>query len=170
MTKGKKIIVSIMMACIMFFTGTFATNVFAAGSETLPIGEHNIGSFTFTNTNLTPVKTMPSGAQKVGFLIRFKKADTDRGIGQVKLTVQIRNSSGQVVAQRVERDISGYTTGVYRKYTPMYIGPISVSPGEKYQIFFDASSVNPAESNGNYRSISIISFLSYVNVDEVIVN
>ena len=138
-------------------------NVLRSGEEVHGIGEYHIGEFTFTNNNLTPVKTMPEGARTLRFNVKFKKADIDRGIGQVKLNVQVRDINGNIVTQRTLADIAG-TQGGLPRITSLNTDTINVSPGEKYQIFFDASSVNPEESNGNYRSITVYSFTSYINV------
>ena len=164
----KKTMISFLIAIVMLFASMTSVNVYAAGEEVLPLGEYPVGSFTFTNTNLTKPKTMPNGAQKLNFLIKFKKADIDAGIGQVKLTVQVRDMSGKVVGGKTVNDTSGWVGGVYNRNSTLFIDNIYVSPGQRYQIFFDASSVNPSQSNGNYRSIQIISFVSYVNVNNIV--
>lgn len=135
-----------------------------AGAETLPMGEYHIGNFTFTNNNLTPRKTMPSNARTWSLYIKFRKADSDAGIGQVKLTVQIRRADGTVVASATTKDNSGEYSGgnYYRRYASLAMPTISVKPGEQYHIWVDASSVNPSESNGNYRSIDILDIQSYI--------
>lgn len=167
MIKAKKnIIVSLVLAMVMLFTGTLATTkVYAAGEETLPIGSHYIGSFTFTDTNLTKPKTMPNGAYKLVIGVRFRKAATDQGIGQVKLKLQIRDTSGHVLTEKVVNDTSSqWASG----YVAFITDPISVSAGQKVQIYFDALSVNPSQSNGNYRSIEINRFDSFINMDTII--
>lgn len=162
MTKRKKhIIVSFLIAFVMLM-GTMI-NVYAAGTETFPIGSHNINGFTFTNNNLTPVKTMPNGVQKLVLGVKFRKAATDKGIGQVKLTIQIRDITGRVVTQKIVDDTSyNFASG----YTTFVTDPISVSGGQKYQIFFDASSTG--QSNGNFRTIEIGSFYSFINMNTIV--
>lgn len=162
MIKTKKAIISFLMALAMLVSSIFVTQVQAAGEETLPLGSYSIGGFTFTDTNLTPIKTMPAGAQTLGFGVTFRKSPTDAGIGTVKLTMQIRDLSGNILAQSTKVDRSDYDI----RFTRLYVGNINVSPGQKYQVFFDASSFNPSESNGNYRSIQLYTFASYINVDE----
>lgn len=136
---AKSIILSLIMAIAMLCSSVISTPVQAAGTETLPLGSYAIGSFTFTNTNITPVKTMPAGAQKLTIVVAFRKADTDAGIGQVKLTVQIRDLSGRVVASKVVPDQSNYECGSFKRFTNLCIADLPVSPGQQYQIFFDAT-------------------------------
>lgn len=168
MSRSKKsMIASFLLAIIMLFVGTCTINASAAGEETLPVGSHYIGNFTFTDTNLTKIKTMPNGAQTLRIGVKFRKSPTDAGIGQVKLTVQIRDTNGHVITTKVVNDITGYINGTNPRYTVLLTDEINVSAGQKYQIFFDASSVNPSQSNGNYRSIQIMSFDSFINVSEV---
>lgn len=169
MTKKGRMIFSLLMAVVMVCVSIAPVQVFAAGTETLPLGEYSVGGFTFTDQNLTPVKTMPAGAHTLNFLIRFKKADIDTGVGQVKLTVQVRDMNGNVVASKVVDDISGYVTGSYKRATTVFIDDIPVTPGQQFQLWFDASSVDPSQSNGSYRSIQIVTFVSYVNVDEIVI-
>lgn len=164
MAKSRKAIYSFLITIMMLMTSTFASNVQAAGIETLPPGEHYIGGFTFTNTNLTPVKTLPRNTRTLGFIIRFCKSPIDKGIGRVKLNVQVRDINGKKLAEKTLQDTSDITGW---RDTEMFISVPDVYEGQKIQIFFDALSVNPAESNGNFRSIWVTSFLSYVNVPEI---
>lgn len=138
------------------------STTYAAGTETLPKGEYSIGSFTFTDTNTTPAKTMPSGAKKLKFTIAFRKAAGDRGIGQVKLTVKIKDSKGNVVSSNTVRDTASSECGSFKRVSYLYTNEISVKGGGKYKVFFDASSVDPSKSNGHYRSIQVLSFVSIV--------
>lgn len=161
----RSIILSLVLAMAMLFTGTFATKVYAEGTETLPVGIYNISTngFTFTDTNLTKVKTMPANANTLVFGIKFRKATTDQGIGQVKLKFQIRDTRGNVIQEKVVTD-----TGNRNGYTMFVTDPITVSPGQQFQLYFDAISVNPSESNGNYRSIEISIFRSFINQDTIV--
>ncbi len=182
----KKNIVMVLLMAIVVLTGNFSSVlsyakegsvemvaddscdntgiVLRAGAETLPMGEYHIGSFTFTNNNLTPRKTMPANANTWNLYIKFCKAPSDSGIGQVKLTVQIRRTDGSIVANATVKDTSGEYSGgnYYRRYSSVILPTISVKPGDVYQIWVDASSVNPSQSNGNYRSISILDIQSYI--------
>lgn len=111
--------------------------VFASGPEPLPYGSHNIGPFTFTNTNTTPVKTVKSS--KVYFSILFVKAPKD--------------ATGKFITSpyTVAQPTSIFTTPTYN------LG----KKGRKIHIWFDASSVGT--SNGKYRSIKVLSYASYVS-------
>lgn len=162
MTKTKKsIIVSFMLAMIIALTSLFPTTARAAGTETLPIGQYSIGSFTFTDNNLTQVKTMPSGARTLVFGIKFRKAANDTGVGQVKLRFQIRNTNGLILQQQVVTDVQDRNG-----YTMFVTDPLNVSPGQQFQLFFDA--VSAGQSNGNYRSIEVAIFNSYINCDIIV--
>ncbi len=163
MKKKTKILLSLLMAFAMLLGGIPSIKAAASGRETLPVGAYSVGGFTFTNYNLTPVKTMPNNARTLRFEVVFRKADKDAGVGKVKLTVQIRNSRGQAVCTKVVEDTSGWNGIYFNRGTQLKTSQINVSPGEKYQIFFDASSVDPAHANGKYRSIEVISFTSFIN-------
>lgn len=131
------------------------TVISRAGVETLPYGQHSIGAFTFTDTNLTPVKTV--AGTKVQFLIGFRKASNDAGIGQVKLKVQIRDASGSAISPVWE-----YTPDPDSIATSIVTPELNLGyAGRRIQIWLDASSVGA--SNGNYRSLYISPFISYVN-------
>lgn len=135
-----------------------------SGHDVLNPGYQSIGGFTFTNTNLTPYKTVGQGAQTLKFKIYFRIAPTDRGIGKVKVSMQIRDTSGHALSgvtsaiDRYNPDPNNFVRGTY-----LETEKIHVNPGQKVQVWFDVSSVNPAESNGNYRSAWVVTFTSIVN-------
>lgn len=149
----KKRIISLFMALALMIVGMPCASASAAGRETLPSGIYEIGSFTFQNTNLSPVKTV-SGT-KLGLGISFKKAPTDKGIGNVKLTVQIRDANtGAVLVQKTEVANEGGNK-------MLTIAPIDLGyAGRKIKIWYDASSTGA--SNGNFRSITCNSVKSCV--------
>lgn len=126
-----------------------------SGTETLPIGSYSIGNFTFTDTNLTPVKTV-SGS-KIALGISFRKAAGDAGLGNVKLTVQIRDTSGRALSPKWE-----YTANPNAVLTYVVTPEIDLGySGRQIQIWFDASSAG--QSNGNFRSIEVTHFNSFVS-------
>lgn len=129
----------------------------AGNNEVLPLGgPYQIGPFTFTDTNLTPTK-IPAG-RYVDFIILFKKASKDAGLGNVKLTINVRDANtGQILT----RDF------VQVADTNPYAGTILATnyidlgyANRPIQIWFDASSTG--QSNGNFRSIEIMDFASFV--------
>lgn len=145
----------IVMAIVMLVGFTFSTRTYAAGTETLPIGYTRIGGFTFTDTNLTPVKTV--SGRYMNIFLHFKKADIDAGIGNVKLTVNVRDANtGQIISPTyvwtADPENKVYTSVVLPKVDLGY-------SNRRVQIWFDASSTG--QSNGNYRSITFSGF----NVD-----
>ena len=133
MKKTKKIITSIML--IMAMCIFMVQPVFAAGNETWYIDhEGNYeATYTFTDNNLTPYKTMGDSAYLVIFG-DFKKADY--GDSNIKLTVEIRDyPSGNVLDRRVV-DNTNYPN------TNMFVVTAQVYAGQRIQIFFDASSID----------------------------
>ena len=131
-------------------TETADASVERAGTETW-YGSGFGGSYTFTNYNLTPVKTMG----KSGTLVisgSFHGADGYANSSPIKLTAQIRSTSGVVKASTVEVDDRSGAT--------FFSVVASVSAGEKIQLYFDASSI--ANPPGIYRS-------AYVSYDYAII-
>lgn len=125
-----------------------------AGVETLPYGMYDIGAFTFTDNNYTPVKTVEGSVVSFGFL--FQKASIDQGIGPVKLTVQICDENCNPISPKWEYALNS-DSAMMGVYTPDFnLG----YAGRKIRVFCDASSVGA--SNGHYRSIWVRSFTSYV--------
>lgn len=114
-----------------------------AGNETWT-GSGFGGAYRFTDYNLTPVKT----AGQSGTIVIYGSFSGDDGysdVSPIKLTAQIRNTSGGVKASSVTVDNrSGATTFSVSAY---------VSRGEQFQLYFDASSI--ANPPGIYRSATI---------------
>ncbi len=111
-----------------------------AGTETWT-GSGFGGSYTFTDTNTTPVKTMG----KSGTLLISGYFYGDDGYASshpIVLTVEIRSTSGAVLGRTsVIDDRSGAVD---------FAVSAPVSAGQKIQLFFDASSAY--SSPGIYRS------------------
>ena len=111
-----------------------------AGTETWTGSGHG-GSYTFNNYNLTPVKTMGESGR---LLISgsFYGTDGYASSSPIKLTVQIRSTSGAILVNRsFVDDRSGNV--------PFSIS-VNVTAGQKVQLYFDASSI--ANPPGIYRS------------------
>ena len=105
-----------------------------AGNETWT-GSGFGGAFRFTDYNLTPVKTMgQSGLLAItGY---FYGDDGYADSVPIKLTFQIRDTSGRVLATTVVEDT--------RNGNIPFVISCSVSQGQKIQLFMDASSIgNP---------------------------
>lgn len=111
-----------------------------AGNETWT-GSGFGGSYTFTDYNLTPVKTMGKSGTLVisGY---FTGNDGYANASPIKLTAQIRNTSGGVKGSSVTVDDRSGSTA--------FAITASVSKGEQIQLYFDASSI--ANPPGIYRS------------------
>lgn len=143
--KKKRRLISYLVAFTLMLGSINDISAFAAGVETLPFGRYDIGDFTFTNTNLSPTKTV-SGT-RLGLGISFKKASIDAGLGNVKLTVQIRDANtGEVLA--TENEEANENSNKMLTIKPVDLG----YSGRKIKIWYDASSTGV--SNGKYRSIT----------------
>ena len=105
-----------------------------AGNETWS-GSGFGGSYTFIDYNLTPVKTMGES----GTLIisgSFTGNDGYANASPIKLTVQIRSTSGAVLGSTV--------VGDDRSGATHFAVTAPVSKGQQIQLYFDASSIaNP---------------------------
>lgn len=121
-----------------------------AGTETW-YGSGFGGSYKFTDYNLTPVKTMGNSGTLV-ISGNFYGADGYANSSRIKLTAQIRSTSGVVKASTIVVDDRSGST-------PFTVS-CSVSAGEKIQLYFDASSI--ANPPGIYRS-------AYVSYDYAII-
>lgn len=135
-----------LMMAVMLFTSAFSTQVFAAGTETWYSGWVTEPTITVTNNNLTPVKTMgASGTLHVSCHFEARPDLEPAGCPNIKVTMQIRNTSGTVL--RTATLAAGSFWDVINLELP-------VNQGEQYRIFFDVSSVsyNP---NGNWRIADI---------------
>lgn len=123
-----------------------------SGVETLPEGKwYDIGSFSFTDSNVTPVKTVPGEYLTLG--IQYEKASFDAGSGPMLLTIRIMDyyTSEYIATEQYPiADPSSY-------YTQMdfYMG----YAGRKINIKFELSSTNGSTVK---RSAKVNTFRSYV--------
>ena len=165
-TNRRKRFLGIVLAAVMLASTMLSTSVFAAeehdtltenvvpraGEETLPIGYYSIGSFTFRDTNLTPVKTVAGRYMQI--MLGYSVASSDQGLGGIRLTVEVRDAyTGAVIGRyqgTVERGATAYASPTFD------LG----YAGRRIQFFFDASS--SGASNGNYRTAYIQSFTAHV--------
>lgn len=125
-----------------------------SGVETIPYGVYNTGGFTFTNNNLTKVKTI--AGSKISFTIAFKKASIDAGIGNVKLKFQVRDIYGNAISPVYEMAASPNGYDRFLTIDDLNLG----YTGRKVQFWYDASSTG--QSNGNYRSIQVVYCKTFV--------
>lgn len=144
MTKTSSIprkLLAFVLVTVMAITA-FSTQAFAAGVETWYASWVSEGTITVRNNNLTPVKTMGvSGTLHIVAEVSGRSDLEPSGCPPVKLTVQVRDLNGNVLASgSVSEDAAA----------PLVHINLPVTAGQKVQIFFDISSVsyNP---NGNYR-------------------
>lgn len=144
MTMTKRLLAFVLMAVLTI--SAFSTQAFAAGVETWYGDWVNEPTITVRNNNLTPVKTMgESGTLHVACGIKGRPDLEPSGCPLVKVTMQIRDQNGNVLASGTVREDA---------FMPQIHLSIPVVAGQKIQIFFDVSSVsyNP---NGNYRVADI---------------
>lgn len=128
-----------------------------AGTETLPLGEYSIGKFTFYGWNTTPVKTIPAGASTISFRIWWKG---DYNVSpRTQLYFQIRDTNGNALSPMYSSidQYYPYDPG-YVRFTQLTIRPISVSPGQKIQLYFRTDN----DPSGSERKADILSFVSYI--------
>lgn len=150
MTKKRVCGISFALAIVMVLSMVFTVPIQAAGTnEVLPIVTYNIGGFTFTDTNLTPTK-IPAG-RYITVSATFKKASIDAGLGNVKLSMNIRDAyTGQVISKTYVQPADA--TG--QNWVILLTDKIDLGYANRpIQIWFDASSTGA--SNGNYRSIEV---------------
>ena len=163
MRKIKKLLVGLLVSASMFITTvspalaaeeTVSMEVETAspraGNETWT-GSGFGGSYTFTNNNLTPIKTMgKSGRLLISghFYGTDGFASSSPSSSPIKLTVQIRSTNGNVLASTEVIDT--------RNGNIPFSVAANVTAGQQIRLFFDASSI--ANPPGIYRS-------AYVNYD-----
>lgn len=159
-TKMNIRIIGILMAVVLFVNMLTAT-AHAAGPEILKTGTTYIGSFTFTDTNTTPIKTI--NGTKVTFQVYWRTADgggdapnVDQGIGNTKLTLQIidANTNKALTSKKVFYPQDNDSWYQYAEIS------VNVTKGQKVKLWFDASSVGT--SNGKYRSIYVRDYYAVV--------
>ena len=101
MTKTSSIprkLLAFVLVTVLAITA-FSTQAFAAGVETWYASWVSEGTFTVSNNNLTPVKTMGvSGTLHIVAQVSGRSDLEPSGCPPVKLTVQVRDLSGNVLA------------------------------------------------------------------------
>lgn len=131
-------------------TSNIATTSISTRGGTENWGEaqkKNVGTFTFKNNNLTPVKTIT----KSGYLylhVKYSKADSYDG--NVMLTVKIKKSNG---TQLTNDTFYSYGKEEMTSWT-------HVSAGDKIQIFFDASTTTGPSAH--YRSANVTYYYTLI--------
>lgn len=155
MTLKKRIFTCLMAILMLLPIG--ATNVYAAGHDVVPLNAwHDIGDFTFSNTNTTPYKTSTGRYLTLGFMMQ--RSTSDRGVATTPIRVEIK--------------ILDYSTGRQIGSTQTMYLPTSTSlgtnssfewdlgySGRKFCIFFESFSYN-GPTNGNYRTV-YVDYTSY---------
>lgn len=135
-------------------TGTGNTVMPRAGVETLPYGQwYDVGTFTFTDANITPTKTVPG--RYLTLAIGFKKASIDAGLGDIKLKIQIRDANNNPITDYLDYGTAGELPHFCQDIIDLGWA------GREIHIVFDACSAGT--SNGNYRSAEIMYFRTYVD-------
>lgn len=149
--------VTMVMACVPYkafaaVTANSETSSISAVQE-LHQGNNNLTVFTFTNRNTTsPKKVLGT---KVRFEGQFRKAPGDQGIGNVVLTLRLKDTNGNFITGEYKVTASG--TGFTSFKTPDWnIGYY----GREICLWSDASSAGA--SNGHYRSIQFTNLRAIV--------
>lgn len=137
-------------------SSTYSTNVNIpyAGEATNFLRALGVSEYIFRNQETMGTITMSNNpsTHRLVLSLACMKAASDNGIGDVKLTIRLIRSNGTYAFNKTI--VCPY--GAPAIYNSLNSGDnISVSPGERLTVWVDASSVNPSQSNGNYRSIDI---------------
>lgn len=159
----KKVLV-MLIAIICNFAITIPT--FAASEEYTLVSKNNnvtravhtfgpglnqtVGSFTFSNYNWTPIKTISgtSTFRRFYFNGYFKKADSYNGL--VKLTLKVKRvSDGKIIFNKV---FEPNTNGEGLFCTDVFYADLNGY--DQVQLYFDASTYN-ATPPGPYRSLYV---------------
>lgn len=122
------------------------------GVEDWKYGTNHMSPFTFTNTNTTPTKTILGTNVKIAGVAC--KAPGDAGIGNVILTIRLKDENGNFLPFIYTKELSSAFSSFE---TPKWD---LEGYGKKIHVWFDASSAGA--SNGHYRSIQLTSFRGIV--------
>ena len=150
--KLKHRITSCLIAMIMVLS-LGVSNAYASGTETFYLN-HNyyVGSFTFTDQNTTPVKTVQGRYLYTYF--NMSRASIDQGIPTTPIVVTV-----EVIDANTYQVIK---TAYYYLSTSGYLGDGFETDlgyaGREIRYRFDASSYN-GPTNGHYRSAYIETFM-----------
>ena len=123
-----------------------------SGVETLPEGQwYNIGTFSFEDHNVTPVKTIPG--EWLTLKIQYSQAYDDPGTGPMQLTVTIIDYYTGAYIDSEVYPIANPSSVTHQE--DFYMG----YEGRKVHIRFDLSSTNGSTA---VRSADVNVFQSYV--------
>ena len=157
--KATKRLIAMLLVAVIMVAGVFAVPAFASELEETSIGaragtenwgsatKQHVGTFTFKNNNLTPVKTITQS----GYLylhVNYSKADSYDG--DVMLTVQIRSANGTQLT-------NDYFYSYGRDEMTAWV---HVSAGDQIQIFFDASTTTGPSAH--YRSANVTYYYTLI--------
>lgn len=154
---SKKIIKRLLTfaVAICMAIGSFTTvPAYAAGEEQFPYAgaEFYVGKIPDFSSNMTQFKTAPSDPRthRMIFRCEFKRGSSDEGLGEVKLNVYIKRE-GSSNLELITTGNLGRTTSSKYYAVSFQTDWFTVSPNERFQIYFDVVSANPAVSNGSLR-------------------
>ncbi len=134
--------------CLSSALSAYADNVTVFG-----YGYNRINDMTIENKNTTPGKQIPGNYIQISF--NFRRASSDRGVGDIKVTIQILDEDFRPITKKVVTCSAGYDYEGYES-DMIYLG------GENKIIHFWMDISSAGSSNGHYRKADINEF--YVNV------
>lgn len=137
-----RIFISIAIICALLMMTPFTTfAAVTAGTENWGNSTSTyVGSMHLTNNTLSPVKTITKSGT-LHIVGNFTGEDIDADTSPIKLTAQVRKTSGEILTSTTEYDT--------RNGLVQFSMSCSVTNGDQLRIFFDASSIsNPP---GYYR-------------------
>lgn len=138
----------ILAVCVSNSLSAYADNITIFG-----YGYNHIDNMTITNKNTTPGKQIPGNYIALQF--KFRRASSDRGIGDIKVTIQILDEDFKPITRKVVTTSTGYDYAGYES-DMIYIG----DKNQIIHIWMDISSAG--SSNGNFRTADVHDI--YVNV------
>lgn len=151
--KFKHRVISCLMAALMLVTMLGVSNVYAAGVETFKLNnEYDVGSFTFTDGNITPTKTVEGRYLYTYF--KMSKASSDQGVAgtRIKVTVEVLDASTKQIL-----GTAYYIIDPGKSMDGGFETDLGYA-GRRICYRFDASTYN-GPTNGYYRSAYVERFV-----------
>lgn len=158
-------VVSFLMAVVMLLGGSipaYAADTSRSGYLNLGYGEAKYLTVSTLVNHRTYIYIgtikLPNDARvhRIIYKAAFVKSSDDAGIGSVDLKVQFRRNGSSIYDKT-------FTAGTNDAGVTGQQEVTGVSMGQEIEVWLDASSTNPAQSNGNIRSILVNYFEVYTD-------
>ena len=154
MSSRTKSLVSLLLVLVLSFCNLSAC--FASDYDTIPLNSvYQIGTFSYTDYCTSGWKIVEG--RYLTLYVAFYKPTWDAGIGEIKLTVTIRDAYTEAL---IYEYIAGPTNGTTIVSDTKYNIDMGYA-GRTIKLTLDASSVGP--SNGNWRSMTMYLMTFYTH-------